>query len=79
MARRSGRTQACSPAEARSRLAHARKFAETADLVATGRHEERVQDESQATYEGWMHDEEAEIHWPGEHHRSDRALEAVSA
>lgn len=38
---------------------------DAADLVLAGRHEERVQDESQATYEGWMHDEEAEIHWPG--------------
>lgn len=38
---------------------------EAADLVMAGRHEERAQDESQATYEGWMHDEECEIHWPG--------------
>ncbi|HZY18065.1 MAG TPA: methionyl-tRNA formyltransferase [Ramlibacter sp.] len=36
---------------------------EAADLVLAGRHQERVQDESQATYEGWMHDEEARIHW----------------
>ena len=35
------------------------------DLVMAGRHEEKVQDESRATYEGWMHDEECEIHWPG--------------
>jgi methionyl-tRNA formyltransferase len=38
---------------------------EAADLVMAGRHEERVQDEALATYEGWLHDEEAEIHWPG--------------
>ena len=38
---------------------------EAADLVMAGRHQEKVQDESQATYEGWMHDEECEIHWPG--------------
>lgn len=38
---------------------------EATDLVLAGRHEERVQDESQATYEGWMHDGECAIHWPG--------------
>jgi len=38
---------------------------EAADLVMAGRHEEKVQEESRATYEGWMHDEECEIHWPG--------------
>lgn len=38
---------------------------EAADLVMAGRHEEKLQDERQATYEGWMHDEECEIHWPG--------------
>jgi methionyl-tRNA formyltransferase len=38
---------------------------EAADLVVAGRHEERVQDERRATYEGWMHDEEARIHWNG--------------
>lgn len=36
-----------------------------ADMVMAGEHEEFPQDESQATYEGWMRDEEAEIHWPG--------------
>jgi methionyl-tRNA formyltransferase len=36
---------------------------EAADLVLAGRHEERVQDESQATYEGWMHEAESRIHW----------------
>lgn len=38
---------------------------EATDMVLAGRHEERVQDERQATYEGWMHDDECEIHWPG--------------
>jgi methionyl-tRNA formyltransferase len=38
---------------------------EAADLVMARRHDERVQDERHATYEGWMHDEECEIHWPG--------------
>jgi methionyl-tRNA formyltransferase len=42
-----------------------RALLEAADLVVAGRHEERVQDERQATYEGWMHDEEARIHWNG--------------
>jgi methionyl-tRNA formyltransferase len=36
---------------------------EAADLVAAGRAPEHVQDESQATYEGWMHDAEAQVHW----------------
>jgi methionyl-tRNA formyltransferase len=36
---------------------------EAADLVCSGRHEERVQDESQATYEGWFHEEESRINW----------------
>jgi methionyl-tRNA formyltransferase len=35
------------------------------DLVMASRHEEHIQDERHATYEGWLHDEEAEIHWPG--------------
>lgn len=38
---------------------------EATDLVLAGRHEERVQDENRATYEGWMTDHECEIHWPG--------------
>src|SRR5205814_517692 len=29
----------------------------------SGRATEHQQDESGATYEGWMHDEEAQIHW----------------
>jgi methionyl-tRNA formyltransferase len=36
---------------------------EAVDLVASGRHEERVQDESLASYEGWVHDDEARIEW----------------
>ena len=36
---------------------------EASDLVVAGRHEERTQDESQAGYEGWFHEDEARIHW----------------
>jgi methionyl-tRNA formyltransferase len=36
---------------------------EAADLVMSGRAVEQVQDESQATYEGWMHEAEAQVHW----------------
>jgi methionyl-tRNA formyltransferase len=36
---------------------------EAADLVFAGKHRERVQDESQATYEGWCREGEARIHW----------------
>ncbi|HUR90236.1 MAG TPA: methionyl-tRNA formyltransferase [Ramlibacter sp.] len=36
---------------------------EATDLVAGGRAIEHVQDETHASYEGWMHDEEAFIHW----------------
>ena len=36
---------------------------EAADLAASGRARETVQDESQATYEGWCRDPEAEINW----------------
>lgn len=36
---------------------------EAADLVIAHKHKEQVQDESQATYEGWFHEEEARIHW----------------
>jgi methionyl-tRNA formyltransferase len=37
---------------------------EAADLVAAGRHNERAQDESEASYEGWCREAEARIHWP---------------
>jgi methionyl-tRNA formyltransferase len=36
---------------------------EAADLVFSGKHRETVQDESQASYEGWCRDAEARIHW----------------
>ena len=36
---------------------------EAADLVLPGRHTERAQDESQATYEGWCRSAEAKIDW----------------
>jgi methionyl-tRNA formyltransferase len=38
---------------------------EAADRVLAGHHTERTQDEAQATYEGWLLDEEARIHWAG--------------
>jgi methionyl-tRNA formyltransferase len=36
---------------------------EAADLVVAGKHKEMVQDESQASYEGWFREAEAKIHW----------------
>ena len=36
---------------------------EAADLVVAGKHREQVQDESQATYEGWCREAEARINW----------------
>jgi methionyl-tRNA formyltransferase len=36
---------------------------EAADLVVAGKHREVVQDESQASYEGWFRANEAKIHW----------------
>jgi len=36
---------------------------EAADLVLSGQAVETAQDESAASYEGWMHDEEAQVHW----------------
>jgi methionyl-tRNA formyltransferase len=36
---------------------------EAADLVVAGRAKETVQDESQATYEGWCREPESRIHW----------------
>ena len=36
---------------------------EAADLVVAGRHKETVQDESQASYEGWCRAAEAKIYW----------------
>lgn len=36
---------------------------EAADLVVAGKHRELVQDEAQATYEGWFREGEARINW----------------
>lgn len=36
---------------------------EAADLVVAGKHREIVQDESQASYEGWCREAEAKINW----------------
>lgn len=36
---------------------------EAADLVVAGKHKETVQDESQASYEGWFREAEARLHW----------------
>ena len=36
---------------------------EAADRVLAGKHQETVQDESQASYEGWFREAEARIHW----------------
>ena len=36
---------------------------EAADLVVAGKHQELVQDESQANYEGWFGVDAAQIHW----------------
>ena len=36
---------------------------EAADLVVSGQSRERAQDETQATYEGWCRDPEAQINW----------------
>jgi methionyl-tRNA formyltransferase len=36
---------------------------EAADLVAAGRHQQTVQDESRASYEGWCRAAEAKIYW----------------
>jgi len=36
---------------------------EAADLVVAGKHNEVVQDESHASYEGWFREAEAKVHW----------------
>ena len=36
---------------------------EAADLVVAGKHKEQVQDESQASYEGWFRANEAKVSW----------------
>ena len=40
-----------------------RAMLEAADLVVAGKHKETVQDESQASYEGWFREAEAKINW----------------
>src|SRR6204780_1844148 len=47
---------------------------EAADLAASGRARETVQDESQASYEGWCRDPEAEINW---HNHIDHTYNVV--
>jgi len=49
---------------------------EAADLVVAGRHEERTQDEAQASYEGWAHEDESRIHWA---HHVDQVYNLVRA
>ena len=49
---------------------------EAADLVAAGRHEERVQDEALATYEGWFQEAEAQVHW---HRHVDQVYDLIRA
>jgi len=36
---------------------------EAADLVVAGKHAEQAQDEAQASYEGWVHEDESRINW----------------
>jgi methionyl-tRNA formyltransferase len=36
---------------------------EAAEMLASGWHDPQHQDESQASYEGWLRDEESQIHW----------------
>lgn len=36
---------------------------EASTLVVSGQHTEQAQDEAQASYEGWFHEEESRIHW----------------
>ena len=36
---------------------------EASTLVVSGSHAEQPQDEAQASYEGWFHEEESRIHW----------------
>jgi len=49
---------------------------EAADLVVAGKQEETVQDESQASYEGWFREAEARIHW---HSHVDRIHDLIRA
>lgn len=47
---------------------------EAADLVLAGRHQEKVQDESQASYEGWCRVAEARIYW---HNHVDQIYDLI--
>ena len=47
---------------------------EAADLVVAGRHTETIQDESQASYEGWCRAAEAKICW---HHHVDQIYDLI--
>jgi methionyl-tRNA formyltransferase len=49
---------------------------EAADLVVAGRHAETVQDEAQASYEGWCRAAEARICW---HHHVDQIYDLIRA
>jgi methionyl-tRNA formyltransferase len=47
---------------------------EAADLVVAGRHQEKVQDESKAGYEGWCRAAEAQVHW---HKHADQIYDLI--
>lgn len=49
---------------------------EAADLVVAGRHQEVTQDESQASYEGWMKEAESRINW---HNHVDQVYNLIRA
>jgi methionyl-tRNA formyltransferase len=49
---------------------------EAADLVVAGKHQEVVQDESQASYEGWMKEAESRINW---HNHVDQVYNLIRA
>ncbi len=49
---------------------------EAADLVVAGRHQEITQDESQASYEGWMKEAESRINW---HNHVDQVYNLIRA
>jgi len=49
---------------------------EAADLVCAGRHQERMQDESRAGYEGWFQEDESRIDWA---HHVDQVYNLIRA
>jgi methionyl-tRNA formyltransferase len=49
---------------------------EAADLVVAGQHQEVEQDESQASYEGWMKEAESRINW---HNHVDQVYNLIRA